>query len=187
MVRRRGVGFLVAALALVVSVGCSAPPRGALYQRFVAAPTSTPAGPNGASLAQYYTLGAFRVGDQLAAASNALDDGLIDRQQGLISAAYLRLIAQRSDQAAASAVAEAQQLTPPPEIRSQADTFFAASVALAAAVGDTQQALAAPAGVTSSQLLTATQHRQTAAQALENVMSALEAMSWGQPAASRAP
>lgn len=187
MVWRRGAVLLLAALVLAANVSCSPPPRGALYRRFVAVPTSTGAAAGGASLAQYYTLGAFRVGDQLATASNALDDGLIDRQQGLISAAYLRLIAQRSDQAATSAVAEAEQLSPPPEIRSQADRFYAAAVALATAVDDTQQALTAPAGVTTARLLTATQHRQAAAQSLENVMSALEAVSWRQPAASRAP
>lgn len=187
MIWRRAAGLLLAVLALSGGVARSPPPRGALYQRFVAGPTSTPGAPGGASLAQYYTLGAFRVGDRLAAASNALDDGLIDRQQGLISAAYLRLVARRSDQAATSALAEAKQLSPPPEIRRQASSFYAAAVALTAALDDTQQALSAPAGGTNAQLLTATQHRQAAAQTLESVMSALEAVSWRQPAANRAP
>jgi hypothetical protein len=177
----------IAALWLGGCVACAAPPHGALYTRFIAPPPATAASPGGASLAQYYTLGAFRVADQLAAASNSLDDGLIDRQQGLITADYLTLVAQRSNNAAQSALTEAGQLSPPAEIRSQAATFYAAAVALAGAVSDTQQALAAPAGAATTPLLTATQHRRDAAQTLESVMSALESASWNQPAGSTTP
>jgi len=184
---RRGFCLPLVVLALAGSTACSPPPRGALYDRFLAPPASTAVVPSGASLAQYYTLGAYRVGDQLAAASNSLDDGLIDRQQGLISAGYLTLVAQRSNEAAQGALTEAQQLAPPPEIRSQADTFFAAAEALAASVSDTQQALSTPGGVAGARLLTATQHRRSAAQTLESVMSALEAASWRHSSASIAP
>jgi hypothetical protein len=166
--------FLVAA--------CAPPPRGALYAKLVASPTPSSPTPRGASLAQYYTLGAFRVADRLASASNALDDGLVDRQQGLISADYLTVVAERSDEAAQGALTEAEQLSAPPEIRSEADTFYAAAVALAGAVDDTQKALAAPGGGTTSSLLAATQQRRAAAQTLESVMSELEATSWGQAA-----
>jgi hypothetical protein len=170
----------VVVLALIGCAACAPPPRGALYSKLIAPPPATAAAPSGASLAQYYTLGAFRVADQLASASNALDDGLADRQQGLISAAYLTLIAQRSNAAAQSALTEANQLSPPPEIRSQADTFYAAAVALATAVSDTQQALAAPNGGDTATLLTATEHRRDAAQTLETEMTTLESVSWGQ-------
>ncbi len=187
MSRRHWGRTSVAALALLGCVACAPPPRGALYNKLIAPPPAAAVAPSGASLAQYYTLGAFRVADQLAAASNSLDDGLVDRQQGLISAAYLTLIAQRSNAAAQSALTEANQLSPPPEIRSQADTFYAAAVALATAVGDTQQALDAPNGGDTSALLTATEHRRTAAQTLESEMSALESVSWGQPTSNVLP
>ncbi|MGI8914470.1 MAG: hypothetical protein ACR2JY_11935 [Chloroflexota bacterium] len=180
MTRRRWSWLTVVAL-LLTSIACAPPPRGALYAKWIAAPTPTSTAPSGASLAQYYTLGAFRVADQLASASNALDDGLIDRQQGLISADYLTLVAKRSTTAVQSALAEADQLSPPAEIRSQADTFYSAAVALAVAVSDTQQALAAPNNTNTPTLLTATQHRRTAAQTLETVMSALETASWNRP------
>ena len=186
--RSRRWAFLTGLLlALASCTACSPPPRGALYERFLAPPASTAGVPSGASLAQYYTLGAYRVGDQLAAASNSLDDGLLDRQRGLISADYLALVARRSNEAAQGALTEAQQLAPPPEIRSQADTFLAAAAALATSVSDTQQALSAPGGVASARLLTATQHRRTAAQTLVSVMSALEAASWQHSSASIAP
>jgi hypothetical protein len=181
MSRRHWGRTSVAALALLGCVACAPPPRGALYNKFVAPPpAAAAAAPSGASLAQYYTFGAFRVADQLASASNALDDGLVDRQQGLISTAYLTLIAKRSNAAAQSALTEANQLSPPPEIRSQADTFYAAAVALASAVSDTQQALDTPNGADTSTLLTATEHRRAAAQTLETEMTTLESVSWGQ-------
>lgn len=186
MSRRRWGATSIAVLVLIGCASCAPPPRGALYNKLIAPPPAA-AAPSGASLAQYYTLGAFRVADQLAAASNALDDGLVDRQQGLISAAYLTLIAQRSNTAAQSALTEANQLSPPPEIRSQADTFYAAAVALATAVSDTQQALAAPNGGDTSALLMATEHRRTAAQTLESEMTALESVSWGQPTSNVLP
>jgi hypothetical protein len=165
-------------LAAVILAACAPPPRGALYEKLIAPSTSTATPPAGASLAQYYTLGAFRVADHLASASNALDDGLADRAQGLISADYLLVIAARSAQTAQDAMTEADQLAAPPGIRSQADHFYAAAAALATAVTATKQALAGPTGANSSALATATQQRRAAAQTLETDMSALEGASW---------
>lgn len=175
---RRGRLVLASLSLLLLGVSaCAPPPRGALYDRLIAQPTATPAA-TGASLDQYYTLSAFRVADRLAAASNALDNGLTDRQQGRISAAYLALIAQRSVQSAAAALNEADQLSPPPDIRSQADHFYAAAAALATALDTTQRALALPSAPDTAALTQATQERQAAAQTLEAAMNALEAASW---------
>lgn len=181
MNRTRRVGLL---LAGVILAGCAPPPRGALYQRLLASRTPAAAPSAGASLAQYYTLGAFRVADHLAAASNALDDGMADRAQGLISADYLLIIATRSAQTAQDAMTQADQLSAPPAIQGQADRFYAAAAALATAVTATRQALAASTGAKSSALTTATQQRRAAVQGLETAMSALEGASWG-PTAKR--
>ena len=188
---RRGVralrpmaGVLALALGLVVT-GCAPPARGTGYARLLApSPTAVPA-PSGASIAQYYTLSAMRVADRLAAASNALDDGLADRAQGRITDDYLDLIAQRSATSAHAALDDAQGLTPPATLQAQGADFDAAAAALAGAVDATAAALQVPIGTRDATLQRATTQRRTAADALTRSLNLLLTASWGPDAAGQ--
>ena len=184
MERRRPVGWAsVVALALCLLSACAPPGRGALAARFWPTPTAVPSpAPGGASMAQYYTLSAFRVADRLASASNAMDDGLTDWGDGRISDSYLQLVAQRSTTAAHEAMSDADQLAPPPGLSNQAAAFNAAADALTGALDATQQALSSPLSSRDASLRTATAQRQAAAQQLDGAMSALLAAGWGRVA-----
>ncbi len=175
---------MLVAWSMLCATGCALPPRGALYRAVVAPGPQATAVPSGASVAQYYAVSAFRVADELASASNAVDQGLADRAQGEISDAYLALIAHRSAVTAQHALNDADQLAAPPGMQADADSFFTAAVSLADAVDATQQALDAPGGTNTAQLITATQQRQKAARALEASLNTLLAAGWG-PKASR--
>ena len=164
--------------AVLLATGCALPARGALAAKLWPVPAATPLA-SGASPAQYYTLSAFRVADRLATASNALDDGITDRAEDRIDDAYLVVIAERSSTAAQEALSAAGQLTPPPELHDQANSFTSAVVTFAGAVEATRRALEAPAGSRGTSLLSATRQRKAAAQALDGAMSSLLTAAWG--------
>lgn len=136
--------------------------------------------PGGATVTedQYFTLSIFRIADHLAAASNQLNQGIVDWQHGLISLSYLAVVAQRSAASAEGAVQEAERLHSPRGLNPDVAQFLAAAQALTNALEDVAQALSAPAQITPSRLARDFTAQRQAASEINQSLSLLVSTSW---------
>ena len=160
--------------SVVLLSGCNLP----FSPQLTVSRPSLQASVGGATLAQYFTLAAFRVADRLAAASNSLDQAFSDLAQGLISPAYLRIVAARSASSADAAENEALALQPPASLQIQAGTFLDAVRSLTSSLEDTAQALDRTTTDSNRQLAQDLAERQRAVAEVNAALTSLVDASW---------